>query len=171
MQQVGSWLTPKRRASQSPAPSEPLNATGQSNSPRKPRSARRPRRKRNRPLPRLALAAASVLTLAAFAGLARHVDSPAPAMAEIERLIALAGYGLSQVSVTGHRYTPDSDVFDALDLASAPTMLSFDTRAARKRVESLPWVERASIERVLPDRPAGVRKRGGWEGVNHAEPQ
>ena len=31
-------------------------------------------------------------------------------------------------------------------------MLSFDSRAAQDRIERLPWVERASIERVLPDR-------------------
>jgi cell division protein FtsQ len=63
-----------------------------------------------------------------------------------------AGYGLTQVSLTGHRLTPDSDIFDAIDLASTPTLLSFDTRAARARVERLSWVERASIERVFPDR-------------------
>ena len=31
-------------------------------------------------------------------------------------------------------------------------MLSFDSRAAQERIERLPWVERASIERVFPDR-------------------
>jgi cell division protein FtsQ len=76
----------------------------------------------------------------------------APALAEIEHMIELAGYGLTQVSLTGHRLTPDSDIFDAIDLASAPTMLSFDSRATRKRIEALSWVEKASIERVFPDR-------------------
>jgi cell division protein FtsQ len=76
----------------------------------------------------------------------------APALAEIEHMIELAGYGLTQVSLTGHRLTPDSDIFDAIDLASAPTMLSFASRATRKRIEALSWVEKASIERVFPDR-------------------
>jgi cell division protein FtsQ len=88
----------------------------------------------------------------AFVGLARPVDSPAPALAEIERLLERAGFGLSQVSLTGHRFTPDADVFDAVGLASAHTLLGFDTRAAQDRIERLPWVERASVERVLPDR-------------------
>ena len=92
------------------------------------------------------------LAIVAFAGVARDVNSPAPALAEIERIIELAGLGITQVSLTGHRYTPDSDIFDALDLASSPTMVSFDSRAAQRRIESLPWVERASVERVLPDR-------------------
>jgi hypothetical protein len=92
----------------------------------------------------------------AFAGVARPLSSPAPALAELERLIELAGYGLTQVSVTGHRYTLDSDIFDAIGLENAHTMLSFDTRAAQDRIERLPWVERASIERVPPRPPGGA---------------
>ena len=100
----------------------------------------------------LALAAVGIIAFLVFAGLARPLNSPAPALAEIERIIELAGFGLTQVSVTGHRYTPDSDILDAVGLDSARTLLSFDSRAAQDRIERLPWVERASIERVLPDR-------------------
>jgi cell division protein FtsQ len=75
-----------------------------------------------------------------------------PALAELERMLDQAGYGLTQIVLTGHRLTPDSDVFDAIDLGSTPTLLSFDSRAAQARVERLSWVERASIERVFPDR-------------------
>jgi cell division protein FtsQ len=92
-----------------------------------------------------------------------------PALAEIERVLDAAGLGLTQISLTGQRFTPDSDVFDAVDLASTPTLLSFDSRAAQARIERLAWVERASIERVFPDRievhitertPAAVWQRG-----------
>jgi cell division protein FtsQ len=100
----------------------------------------------------LALAGVGIIAFLVFAGLARPLKSPAPALAEIERIIELAGFGLTQVSLTGHRYTLDSDVFDAIGLGVARTMLSFDSRAAQDRIERLPWVERASIERVLPDR-------------------
>lgn len=99
----------------------------------------------------LALAGAGLAAFLVFAGIARPLKSPAPALAEIERIVELAGFGLTQVSLTGHRYTPDSDVFDAIGLATARTLLSFDLRAAQDRIERLPWVERASIERVLPD--------------------
>jgi len=98
------------------------------------------------------LIALGVVAPLAFAGVARPLNSPAPALAEIERLIELSGFGLTQVSLTGHRYTLDSDIFDAIGLENAHTMLAFDTRAAEDRIERLPWVERASIERVLPDR-------------------
>ena len=101
------------------------------------------------PLTALGLAGAAVVLVLAGSGTARPT---APALAEIEHMIDLAGYGLTQVSLTGHRLTTDSDIFDAIDLANAPTMLSFDSRATRKRIEALPWVDKASIERVLPDR-------------------
>ena len=117
----------------------------------------------------LAFTAIGSIAFMAFAGAARPLYSPAPALAEIEHLMELSGFGLSQVSVTGYRYTLDSDIFDAIGFAHARTMLGFDTRAAQDRIERLPWVERASIERVLPDRlevrisersPAAVWRRG-----------
>jgi cell division protein FtsQ len=102
-------------------------------------------------LPLIALAVACAAGVLVVAG-SRTARPIAPALAEIEHMIELAGYGLTQVSLTGHRFTSDSDIFDAIDLASAPTMLSFDSRTTRKRVEALPWVDKASIERVFPDR-------------------
>ena len=74
------------------------------------------------------------------------------ALAPVEHAVELAGFGLQQVSVSGHRFTADTDIYAALDLDSARTLLSFDARAARARIEQLPWIKRASIERVVPDR-------------------
>ena len=73
-------------------------------------------------------------------------------LAQVERLAEAGGLGLQQVSLTGHDNTTDIQVFDAIDLGQARTLLSFDGKAAQARVEALPWVARASIERVLPDR-------------------
>ena len=151
MRQIGSGQASWWRASRSPTPRPILRAT--------PAKPRRPlvnptRRSRSKlksilPLTAVALAGATAVLVLAGSGTARPT---APALAEIERMLELAGYGLTQVSLTGHRLTPDSDIFEAVDLASAPTMLSFDSRATRKRIEALSWVEKASIERVFPDR-------------------
>jgi cell division protein FtsQ len=151
LQQIGTGAEVERRASRSPAPRPVLNEARPR--PLRPR-ATRPHRSFSRKFrPRaLALIALGVVAPLAFASVARPLNSPAPALAEIERLIELAGFGLTQVSVTGHRYTLDSDIFDAIGFENAHTMLAFDTRAAQDRIERLPWVERASIERVLPDR-------------------
>jgi cell division protein FtsQ len=103
-------------------------------------------------LPAAAAALGAAAVFALLPGSGKSAPQLQPALAELERMLDQAGYGLTQIVLTGHRLTPDSDVFDAIDLGSTPTLLSFDSRAAQARVERLSWVERASIERVFPDR-------------------
>lgn len=69
----------------------------------------------------------------------------------LNRIAEAAGFTLHQVSVSGLRFTPDTAVFEALDLPSARTLLAFDAHRARARIEALPWVAQARIERVFPD--------------------
>jgi cell division protein FtsQ len=93
---------------------------------------------------------AAVLLIIATAA---HLQSPSASHAAgIERLLERMGFGLRQASVTGYRYTADSAVFDALQLEHARTLLFFDSRAAQRRIEALPWVATATIARILPDR-------------------
>jgi cell division protein FtsQ len=107
-----------------------------------PASARAPRKRRRLGLWLLGTA---VLVLAGTPELR------AAALGRIEHGLELAGLGLQQVTIAGHRYTSDSDIYAALDLDSARTLLSFDPRAAKIRIEQLPWVEKATIERIAPD--------------------
>jgi cell division protein FtsQ len=74
------------------------------------------------------------------------------ALAPVEHVAELAGLGLTQASLSGHRFTADTDIYAALDLDNTRTLLSFDAGAARARIERLPWIRRASIERIGPDR-------------------
>ncbi len=80
------------------------------------------------------------------------------------------GFGIDQVSLTGHHYTPDSEIFDALDLPNVRTFAEFDAAAALKRIERLAWVDTAQITREYPGvlkiqvrerRPAAIWKRAG----------
>jgi len=72
----------------------------------------------------------------------------------------LTGFGIDMVVLTGHRFTADGDVFDALDLANARSLVSFDTEGVRRRLERLPWVQSAELTRVFPDRlDVRVRER------------
>jgi cell division protein FtsQ len=80
-----------------------------------------------------------------------HSERRLAALAQIERAAVLAGLGLQQVTLTGHRFTADSDIYAALDLDHARSLLSFDAAAAQARIEALPWIERASIDRAAPD--------------------
>jgi cell division protein FtsQ len=156
LRQIGARPIIWWQASRSPAPSaDPWKvATAAKAKPRRPLV--KPRKRARRGLwPILPAAAAALGAAAVFILIGRSGEAAPraqPALTEIERMLDRAGYGLTHITLTGHRLTPDSDIFDAIDLASTPTLLSFDTRAARARVERLSWVERASIERVFPDR-------------------
>ena len=146
MQQVGTGPDFWRRASQSPAPRTALTVP--------PTPQRHSRESAQFILSRFAIPAAALGVIVFFlvAGSGARGRAPTPILPEIERLAGMVGVDLQQVSVSGHRFTPDGDIFDAVDLAHARTMLSFDSRAARQRLERLPWIERASIERIIPDR-------------------
>jgi cell division protein FtsQ len=85
------------------------------------------------------------------------------------RAVVAAGFGIDQVSLTGQRFTLDSDVYDALDLRHTTTFAELDTAAALKRIERIAWVDTAQITRVFPGNlniaikervPAAVWSRG-----------
>lgn len=102
----------------------------------------------------VALAAALVGTVV-FAVLtnggerARNVESLLPSLDEAA---AWLGLGVDQVAVTGHRFTPDGDIFDALQLDRERRLVGFDIDAAKARIEKLAWVARADISRDYPGR-------------------
>ena len=69
-------------------------------------------------------------------------------------MIALSsdlGFNVGEILVIGRRETARKDLLAAVRLARGAPILAFDLRAARKRVEALPWVKTASVERMLPD--------------------
>lgn len=94
---------------------------------------------------------AGALAFAALTHWGANARQVRPVVDEADRLAELAGLGVRQVFLTGHRMTADRDIFDALDLTQARSLLRFDSRAARDRIEQLPWVESAAITRIFPD--------------------
>ncbi len=69
-------------------------------------------------------------------------------------LIALSsrlGFTVDEIMVVGRYETKHKDLLKAIRLARGAPILAFDLEAARQRVEALPWVRRAIIQRMLPD--------------------
>ncbi len=62
------------------------------------------------------------------------------------------GLRLRQVSVEGRDHTRATEILAALDLPQGSPLLALDPAAARERLESLPWVKEAAVERRFPDR-------------------
>lgn len=137
MQQVGPGPGLWRRADQPPAPRPTLKAP----TPRSGQSRSDGLRLR---FAALALGGVALLVLG-------QPDARTAALAGVERAAEWAGLGLQQITVSGHDVTEDSDILAALGLDHARTLLSFDVMGAQARLELLPWVERASIDRAVPD--------------------
>lgn len=71
---------------------------------------------------------------------------------DVESWARAAGFGVDQVSLKGHTYSFDRDIFDALDLANVRTFAALDTAAVKARIERLPWIDTAELTRVYPGR-------------------
>jgi cell division protein FtsQ len=61
------------------------------------------------------------------------------------------GFKVDEIIVSGRRETSRADLLRAVRLARGAPILAFDLGRARKRVERLPWVRSASVQRMLPD--------------------
>jgi cell division protein FtsQ len=71
-----------------------------------------------------------------------------------QRLLAWSGQsGLAvrKVMVEGRRWTPPETLRSQLNINLGTPLLAIDTAAVRDRLETLAWVERATVARLLPD--------------------
>jgi len=89
--------------------------------------------------------------------LVRRAD---PLVMQLDRVAERLGLGIDQASVSGHRMTSSSDIFKALNLKEVRSLVRFDSAEARRRIEALPWIEKAQVLSVLPNRlDVKVRER------------
>jgi cell division protein FtsQ len=64
---------------------------------------------------------------------------------------AAFGFLVRDVEVSGRRATSADEVLTALDASRGAPILSISPTAARQRLQALPWVRTATVERHLPD--------------------
>jgi cell division protein FtsQ len=89
----------------------------------------------------------AVLLLAAGLGgvvMGGHVESV------LAYATATGGLTIGEVRITGQTDTSEIDVLGKLDIADGTSLATFDVAAARERVETLPWVERAVLTKLYP---------------------
>jgi cell division protein FtsQ len=63
---------------------------------------------------------------------------------------AKAGFQVQEILVLGRKETAHQDLLAAVQTQRGAPIFAFDPEAARKRVEGLPWVKSAVVERMLP---------------------
>lgn len=67
------------------------------------------------------------------------------------QLTADSGLSVQDVLVTGRQRTAPGRVLAALEVARGAPILAVDPLGAKARLEALPWVRRATVERRLPE--------------------
>ena len=64
---------------------------------------------------------------------------------------ARLGFRVQTITVLGQQKTPDTHITTALGLRVGDPILNFSVGSARRRLEAVPWVEAATVERRLPN--------------------
>jgi cell division protein FtsQ len=102
----------------------------------------------------MALMTGAVLVLTLIAALfasgviGRTVNA---ANAAINTVVADAGFGISEIHITGNRRTPYRQVLAVLGMKPGQSIFSADLASARARLAHLDWIASAEVHRRYPD--------------------
>lgn len=120
---------------------------------------------------------AAVVLYGLFVG--GHVSSAGQSVADgANRLMALAGFSIDEVTVSGRSHADSKELLAALGLKRGDPIFGFDTEVARRNIEDVDWVKSATVTRLLPDairidvverKPFAVWQRGGELSVVDAD--
>jgi len=69
----------------------------------------------------------------------------------IDAVTANAGFGISEIHITGNRRTPYSQVLEVLGMKPGQSIFSADVWQARNRLAHLEWIATAEVHRRYPD--------------------
>lgn len=108
----------------------------------------RRQRRRLRPLLLVGLAAG---VLVAMAGAVQGIGRGMSFRERFGNASALLGMRVQQVVVEGRQKTPEGLLRAAVGVVPGDPILTYSVAEARKRIETIPWVQNATVERQLPD--------------------
>lgn len=124
---------------------------------------------------RLGLLVGGALAVLFVAAFATHSDWPRrqtrAAMDGLLTLTQYAHFAVKDIAVEGRQRTDRDALFEALGIGARDPILKIDVTEARKRLLALPWVEKAEVERRLPDKIfiklVERQPFARWENDNH----
>jgi len=155
------------------------NSIRKSVQPRRPMGCLR-RLARRLPLRALAILGAVTATISTGHWMWRSGYVEAAKIVIVEEVYAAtadAGFAVTRIRVTGREVIEEEAVYAALETERGDPILRFDPEEARARVEALPWIEQAIIQRRLPDqilvkleeqRPVALwQSQGTWQVIDY----
>jgi cell division protein FtsQ len=118
------------------------------------RLALRRQRRLLRPAAWVAFASAvAVLVVSAFHAAGSHAGPSGTLIGMRERLGAMtaaSGLRVTEVQIEGRANTPEPLLREAIGVNKGDPILGFSLEETRARIETIPWVEHATVERRLP---------------------
>lgn len=66
------------------------------------------------------------------------------------RFLAQIGFRVEEVQIRGHEKIDPKVILEILNITQGLPIMKFDPREARKNLEDLPWIHKASVHRSLP---------------------
>jgi cell division protein FtsQ len=69
----------------------------------------------------------------------------------IDSVSADAGFGISEIHITGNRRTPYSQILEVLGMQPGQSIFSADLWSAQQKLSALEWIASAEIHRRYPD--------------------
>lgn len=69
----------------------------------------------------------------------------------INQTLAHAGFGISEIHITGNRRTPYKQILEVLAMQPGQSIFSADLFGARNRLAQLDWIASAEVHRRYPD--------------------
>jgi cell division protein FtsQ len=96
----------------------------------------------------LAFLLSTVVYGAVLGGYTDHWRSMA--LARIDAALVGSGFGIREIVVKGRVHAPAGLIKESLGAQQSRTIFGFDTRAARKRLETVGWVRKARVMRLWP---------------------
>lgn len=99
-------------------------------------------------------AVAAGIVLVAAVGLYEARDAVVAGALTVSNLaqgeFARAGFGISEINITGQSLTGEATILKALAIAPNISTLNFDADAALARIEAIPSIKSASIRKIYP---------------------
>lgn len=82
-----------------------------------------------------------------------HIEAAGESVVdEVYAATAEAGFEVTSIQLLGRTETEEAEILAAIETERGAAILRFDPVEARAKIEALPWVETATVERRLPNR-------------------
>jgi cell division protein FtsQ len=98
--------------------------------------------------PPFAATAMSVVLLGGFSLYGAALGGHLPSV--VQATTARTGFAIEHIDVSGNSETSEIDIFDRVGLDGWTSLVGFNVDEARRRIDSLPWVESVSVRKVYP---------------------